>query len=337
MPAAFAGRHGRDAGLLLERFWPFSLLSPADRQPSRAGLAARRMAPLRHPVAALDACRPSIASKAAMASGSSSTSMWYFRWSARSSIIAAGSCRQDCRLAGEVSTWRRASIRSPTDETLPARADVVIIGGGIIGASDGAVPGAAAASRSCCAKRAHIAGEQSSRNWGWCRKMVRDPREMPLVIESLRLWERHERDGRGRDRLPHLRHHVSRPRPRRISRGSKAGSSTPANTSSTPVSSTAPRSRGCCRARRSHGPARSTPPATARASRRRRRRRSPPRRAGTARRSSPAAPCAASRPRPGGSPRSSPKRAASPASRWCWRAARGRGCSAAISASTCRS
>ena len=38
-------------------------------------------------------------------------------------------------------------------------------------------------------EKGHIAGEQSSRNWGWCRKMVRDPREIPLVIESLRLWE----------------------------------------------------------------------------------------------------------------------------------------------------
>jgi glycine/D-amino acid oxidase-like deaminating enzyme len=33
-----------------------------------------------------------------------------------------------------------------------------------------------------------IAAEQSSRNWGWCRKMGRDPRELPLIIESLALW-----------------------------------------------------------------------------------------------------------------------------------------------------
>src|SRR6266850_2326995 len=38
-------------------------------------------------------------------------------------------------------------------------------------------------------EKGHIAGEQSSRNWGWCRKMVRDPRELPLIIESLRLWQ----------------------------------------------------------------------------------------------------------------------------------------------------
>src|SRR5690606_35744749 len=34
-----------------------------------------------------------------------------------------------------------------------------------------------------------IAGEQSSRNWGWCRRTGRDSREMPLIVESMRLWE----------------------------------------------------------------------------------------------------------------------------------------------------
>ena len=33
-----------------------------------------------------------------------------------------------------------------------------------------------------------IAGEQSSRNWGWVRQMGRDPLELPLAIESLTLW-----------------------------------------------------------------------------------------------------------------------------------------------------
>jgi glycine/D-amino acid oxidase-like deaminating enzyme len=37
-------------------------------------------------------------------------------------------------------------------------------------------------------EKGRIAGEQSSRNWGWCRKMGRDPRELPLAIEALRLW-----------------------------------------------------------------------------------------------------------------------------------------------------
>lgn len=76
-----------------------------------------------------------------------------------------------------------------SDETLPARADVVVIGGGIIGASAALFLAQKGISVALCEK-GHIAGEQSSRNWGWCRKMVRDPRELPLVIESLRLWQR---------------------------------------------------------------------------------------------------------------------------------------------------
>jgi glycine/D-amino acid oxidase-like deaminating enzyme len=75
------------------------------------------------------------------------------------------------------------------DETLPARADVVVIGGGIIGTSTALFLAQRGVSVALCEK-GHIAGEQSSRNWGWCRKMARDPREIPLIIESLRLWER---------------------------------------------------------------------------------------------------------------------------------------------------
>jgi glycine/D-amino acid oxidase-like deaminating enzyme len=37
-------------------------------------------------------------------------------------------------------------------------------------------------------EKGRIGGEQSSRNWGWCRTMGRDAREIPLAIESLRLW-----------------------------------------------------------------------------------------------------------------------------------------------------
>lgn len=76
-----------------------------------------------------------------------------------------------------------------SDESLPARADVVVIGGGIIGTSTALYLAQRGVSVALCEK-GHIAGEQSSRNWGWCRKMARDPREIPLIIESLRLWER---------------------------------------------------------------------------------------------------------------------------------------------------
>jgi glycine/D-amino acid oxidase-like deaminating enzyme len=75
-----------------------------------------------------------------------------------------------------------------TDEAVPARADIVVIGGGIIGTS-AALTLAERGVSVALVEKGRIAGEQSSRNWGWCRKMARDPRELPLIIESLRLWE----------------------------------------------------------------------------------------------------------------------------------------------------
>jgi glycine/D-amino acid oxidase-like deaminating enzyme len=76
----------------------------------------------------------------------------------------------------------------PSDESPPSRVDVVIIGGGIIGTSTALFLAQRGVSVALCEK-GQIAGEQSSRNWGWCRKMARDPRELPLAIESLRLWQ----------------------------------------------------------------------------------------------------------------------------------------------------
>lgn len=39
-------------------------------------------------------------------------------------------------------------------------------------------------------EKGEIAAEQSSRNWGWCRQMGRDPREIPLILVALDLWRR---------------------------------------------------------------------------------------------------------------------------------------------------
>jgi glycine/D-amino acid oxidase-like deaminating enzyme len=57
-----------------------------------------------------------------------------------------------------------------SDEALPSQADVVVIGGGIIGTST-ALFLAQKGVRAVLSEKGHIAGEQSSRNWGWCRKM----------------------------------------------------------------------------------------------------------------------------------------------------------------------
>ncbi len=76
---------------------------------------------------------------------------------------------------------------SPEDR-IPARADVVIVGGGIIGTSAALYLAQKGASVALCEK-GHIAGEQSSRNWGLVRKARRDPREIPLIVASLGLWD----------------------------------------------------------------------------------------------------------------------------------------------------
>jgi glycine/D-amino acid oxidase-like deaminating enzyme len=74
-----------------------------------------------------------------------------------------------------------------SDPILPDRTAVVIIGGGIIGVSTALFLAEKGHSVALCEK-GRIGGEQSSRNWGWCRTMGRDAREIPLAIESLRLW-----------------------------------------------------------------------------------------------------------------------------------------------------
>ncbi|PYE81408.1 NAD(P)/FAD-dependent oxidoreductase [Pseudoroseicyclus aestuarii] len=70
---------------------------------------------------------------------------------------------------------------------LPPRADVVVIGGGIIGCVAAWELAQRGLSVVLCEK-GRIGAEQSSRNWGFVRQMGRDAAEMPLAIESLRIW-----------------------------------------------------------------------------------------------------------------------------------------------------
>ena len=79
--------------------------------------------------------------------------------------------------------------RIASSEALPAAADVVVIGGGIVGAA--AAYYLARRGRSVAlVEKGVVGGEQSSRNWGWCRKQNRDARELPLAIRAMELWER---------------------------------------------------------------------------------------------------------------------------------------------------
>lgn len=82
------------------------------------------------------------------------------------------------------------SSKSPIqfDKTLPATADVVIIGAGIIGITTAWYLAKQGIKVLVCDK-GRVAGEQSSRNWGWIRQQGRDEAELPIMMESLKLWD----------------------------------------------------------------------------------------------------------------------------------------------------
>ncbi len=70
---------------------------------------------------------------------------------------------------------------------LPPGVDVVVIGAGVIGVS--AALFLARAGRSVLLlEKGRVAGEQSSRNWGWIRVTGRDYAEIPVALEAQELW-----------------------------------------------------------------------------------------------------------------------------------------------------
>ena len=75
-----------------------------------------------------------------------------------------------------------------SDEGLPSSADVVVIGGGIIGVS-AALFLAREGLSVAVVEKGRIAAEQSSRNWGWVRQQGRDRRELALIVQSLAIWD----------------------------------------------------------------------------------------------------------------------------------------------------
>ena len=81
-------------------------------------------------------------------------------------------------------------VMDPFDPSpaLPDAVDIVIIGGGIIGISTALFLAEKGISVAVCEK-GEVGHEQSGRNWGWVRVMGRDVSEIPMALESQRIWE----------------------------------------------------------------------------------------------------------------------------------------------------
>jgi glycine/D-amino acid oxidase-like deaminating enzyme len=78
-------------------------------------------------------------------------------------------------------------------DPLPDAVDVVIIGAGVIGICTAWTLRQRGLSVLVCDKGV-VAGEQSSRNWGWVRSTGRDPDEVPISILATNLWERFQQE-----------------------------------------------------------------------------------------------------------------------------------------------
>ena len=66
-------------------------------------------------------------------------------------------------------------------------ADVVVVGGGIIGCAS-AYYAAKRGARVLLVDKGDLGFEQSTRNWGWVHQQVRHPHLVPLAVMSTELW-----------------------------------------------------------------------------------------------------------------------------------------------------
>ncbi|MFK7838130.1 MAG: NAD(P)/FAD-dependent oxidoreductase [Sulfitobacter sp.] len=71
---------------------------------------------------------------------------------------------------------------------VPKQAETVVIGGGVIGVCT-ALYLAQGGHDVVLLEKGRIAGEQSSRNWGWIRQQGRDPDELPIMVEAIGRWK----------------------------------------------------------------------------------------------------------------------------------------------------
>lgn len=82
-------------------------------------------------------------------------------------------------------------------DKLPDEVDVVVIGGGVIGVFS-ALNMVRNGLKVILIEKGRIAGEQSSRNWGWIRQHGRDSAELPIMMDASQMWEQIDKEVKGR-------------------------------------------------------------------------------------------------------------------------------------------
>ena len=82
---------------------------------------------------------------------------------------------------------RQPLLKINTDVTLPTHVDVAVIGGGAAGVAT-AYELNRLGKHVAVFEKGHVAAEQSSRNWGWCRTLGRDMRELAVAKLSVQRW-----------------------------------------------------------------------------------------------------------------------------------------------------
>lgn len=80
---------------------------------------------------------------------------------------------------------------SPADTPFPDQADVVIAGAGIMGCA-AAYYLARRGVKAVVLDKSRIAGQQSTRAWGFVRQQGREAAEVPLMMAGMRIWEQLE-------------------------------------------------------------------------------------------------------------------------------------------------
>ena len=153
-----------------------------------------------------------------------------------------------------------------SDDALPASADVVVIGAGIIGVT-AALELARADLSVAVIEKGRVAAEQSSRNWGWVRQQGRDRREIPLDRREPRHLGPPAGTGQGRPRhrprLSAYRPYTASPAPRPSSTAGGAGRCAAGPPASRWWTSPLPTPTPRCPAAARRGSAASTPRPTA--------------------------------------------------------------------------